>query len=77
MSVLPPNTPETIRAIRSRMGLTQTELAKSMGYQLRAWAFKEDLNPKKTRYLMAGEFEYLLLLAGEHPTLELKERQKK
>lgn len=77
MNELPPNTPETIRAIRSKMGLTQTELAKTMGYQQRAWSFKEDLNPTKTRRLMDGEFEYLLLLAGEHPRFELKERLKK
>ncbi|EHR3281977.1 TPA: XRE family transcriptional regulator [Escherichia coli] len=54
------------------MGLTQTELAHKMGYQLRAWQFKEDRN--KPRRLMAGEFEYLLLLAGEHPEFILTPR---
>lgn len=76
MSELPPNTPETIRAIRARMGLTQTELANLMGYQLRAWQFKENLDPKQTRQLMGGEFEFLLLLAGEHPEYRLQKIKK-
>ncbi|HCB9298495.1 MULTISPECIES: hypothetical protein [Klebsiella] len=56
------------------MGLTQTELANIMGYKLRAWQFKEDTNPETARRLMDGEFEYLLLLAGEHPLYRLSKR---
>lgn len=77
LSDLPPNTPETIRAIRSRMNLTQTELADIMGYKLRAWQMKENTDPERTRFLVAGEFQYLLLLAGEHPDYELIPRNKK
>ncbi|MDV1094934.1 XRE family transcriptional regulator (plasmid) [Raoultella ornithinolytica] len=58
------------------MGLTQTELANLMGYQLRAWQFKENLDPKQTRQLMGGEFEFLLLLAGEHPEYRLQKIKK-
>lgn len=76
MSELPPNTPETIRAIRKRMGLTQSELAHLLGYQLRAWQLKEDRDPAKARKLMQGEFEYLLLLAGEHPVYHLAPNKK-
>ncbi|HBT4785575.1 TPA: XRE family transcriptional regulator [Klebsiella variicola subsp. variicola] len=58
------------------MKMTQTELANLMGYQLRAWQFKENLDPKHTRHLMSGEFEFLLLLAGEHPEYRLQKIKK-
>lgn len=70
------NNADTIRAIRKRMGLTQTQLAERMGYKLKAWQVKEHHNPEKARRLMDGEFQYLLLIADEHPTLTLIPKEK-
>lgn len=65
-----------VKAARKATGLTQSACAELFGYALRTWQGKEDAGTGK-RGLTVGEYAYLLLLAGKHPTYELKEKQKK
>lgn len=69
------NTPENIKNLRQKIGLTQKECAEMFGMTARSWRRKEE--PKTTvsnTTLSAIEFNYLLLLAGEHPEYILCER---
>lgn len=72
MSIEKP-TPEQVREAREKAGLTLKEAAHIFGYKLRGWQGKEA--PGETnRGLSVGEYQYLLLLAGEHPDYVLRKR---
>lgn len=66
MSAIPIPTPEQVRAARLAAGLTQSLCAERFGYSLRGWQSKEDAG-ENGRWLSSGEYELLLLLAGQHP----------
>lgn len=59
-------TPEKIKAARVSAGLTQKKAAEIFGYSLRGWQRKEETGDS-ARGLTNGEYEFLLLLANEHP----------
>lgn len=68
------NTPENIKKLRNKIGLTQTECGEIFGVGLRTWQKKEEAKTHNRLNLSKGEFEYLLLLAGEHPEYILCKR---
>ncbi|EBV3242509.1 XRE family transcriptional regulator [Salmonella enterica subsp. enterica serovar Oranienburg] len=68
------NTPENIKKLRNKMGITQTECGEIFGVSLRTWQKKEEAKTHNRLNLSKGEFEYLLLLAGEHPDYILCKR---
>ena len=74
MSLINPS-PENIKAARVAAQLTQPSAAQRFGYSLSGWKQKE-LMGKNSRALSQGEFELLLLLAGQHPDYELINKQK-
>ncbi|MEG9385091.1 XRE family transcriptional regulator [Morganella morganii] len=61
------NTPENIKALRLKAGYTQKQCAEIYGIGLRGWQKKEEVNTQSSQKLSKVEFEFLLLLAGEHP----------
>lgn len=65
-----PPTPEHIKALRVSANLSLKETAAMFGYSLRAWQRKEESGSTNTK-LSVGEFQLLLLLAGEHPEFKL------
>ncbi|HFO7682285.1 TPA: helix-turn-helix domain-containing protein, partial [Escherichia coli] len=67
------NTPENIKKLRKKIGLTQTECGEIFGVGLSTWQKKEAKTHNQLN-LSKGEFEYLLLLAGEHPEYVLCKR---
>lgn len=68
-------TPENIKKLREKIGITQTECGKLFGVGLRTWQKKEEAKTHNRLNLSKGEFEYLLLLAGEHPDYVLFSRR--
>ena len=67
------NTPENIKKLRKKIGLTQTECGEIFGVGLSTWQKKEAKTHNQLN-LSKGEFEYLLLLAGEHPEYVLHKK---
>ncbi|RAP69705.1 yajA domain protein [Candidatus Erwinia dacicola] len=68
------NTPENVKAIRKKLSLTQTQCAKLFGVSLRSWQRREAEGTIKDIKTSKIEFEYLLLLAGEHPDYLINKR---
>lgn len=68
------NEPAIVKALRLKAGLTQKSCSIIYGVGLRAWQKKEEDNPQNSQKLSKVEFEYLLLLAGEHPDYVLNKR---
>jgi hypothetical protein len=64
-------TAEQVKTAREAAGLTQSACAHQFGYALRTWQGKEDPGAGN-RSLSLGEYAYLLLLAGTHPTYALQ-----
>ncbi|WP_238552202.1 hypothetical protein [Herminiimonas sp. CN] len=56
-------------------GLTQRACAERFGYSLTGWQKKEDAG-LSGRSLSVGEWELLLLLAGQHPNFALQRNTK-
>ena len=54
------NTPENIKKLRKKIGLTQTECGEIFGVGLSTWQKKEAKTHNQLN-LSKGEFEYLLL----------------
>src|SRR4051812_33685625 len=67
--------PEEVKLARVTAGLTHQECANRFGYELRSWQKKEE-DGNSARALSIGEFEFLLLLAGDHPAFELKKKRR-
>lgn len=70
-----PSTGEAVKALRLALGLKQQEIADMLGYKLSAWKAKQA--PSKERKLKQGEYNFLMLLANEHPGLTLIKRTDK
>ncbi|WP_312828512.1 transcriptional regulator [Pantoea anthophila] len=64
-----------VRELRLAAGFSQEIAAERFDLSQRVWQTKEALkNPAR---LSQGEYELLMLLAGEHPHFELVAKQKK
>ena len=68
-------TPEQVKTARVAAGLTQQVCADRFGYKLRGWQQKEE-SGASGRTLSIGEYELLLLLAGQHPEFTLQRSTK-
>lgn len=64
-----------IRDLRLAAGLSQQSAAERFDLSLRVWQTKE--SAKNPGQLSQGEYELLLLLAGQHPHFALVSQQKK
>lgn len=64
-----------IRDLRLAAGLSQQSAADRFNLSLRVWQSKE--SAKNPGQLSQGEYELLLLLAGQHPYFALVSQQKK
>jgi len=62
--------PEQVKQARIDAGLTQKEAAAVFGLALRSWQQKEETG-SGNRSLSVGEWNYLLLLAKQHPDYSL------
>lgn len=62
-----------VKRLRKAMGLKQQEVADRYGYTLGAWKSKEMASKRGT--LRQAEYNFMLLLLDEHPTLKLSERK--
>lgn len=71
--MLPEKSPEAVKKYRELAGITQKDAAERFDYAERTWKAKED-SGKDGRGITRGEFELLLLLAGEHPTHRIIQR---
>ncbi|WP_349843828.1 transcriptional regulator [Pantoea dispersa] len=58
-----------VRDLRIAVGMTQLLAAERFDLSLRVWQMKE--STAKPSPLSQGEYEFLLLLAGKHPFLDL------
>lgn len=63
-------TPEQVKQAREAACLTQYQAAQRFGYTLNGWQKKEQTGAAN-RSLSTGEYEFLLLLANQHPHLKL------
>ncbi|HCD7800634.1 TPA: hypothetical protein ND544_002091 [Klebsiella pneumoniae] len=70
-----PATAEDVRRLRLALGLKHAEIAALFGYKPASWQTKEKVAQRGVK-LKTGEFNFLLLLAGEHPSLQLVEKVK-
>lgn len=71
------NTPDNIKVLRKKIGLTQKECAEMFGISPRSWRRKEEPQTTASNTALSPiEFTYLLLLAGEHPDFILEKRNK-
>lgn len=69
-------TPEEIKRLRVKAGLTQKEAAELMGVSLNYWQRKElSRDSAQNRKVSKSEYVLLLLLAGEHLDFELVKRK--
>lgn len=62
-----------VKRLRIAMGLKQQEVADRFGYTLGAWKSKEMASKRGT--LRQAEYNFMLLLLDEHPTLKLTARK--
>ncbi|EQB8485159.1 helix-turn-helix domain-containing protein [Escherichia coli] len=75
--MLSENTPENIKRLRQKIGLTQRECAEIFSMNPRTWRRKEEpAGTASGTALTPVEFKYLQLLAGEHPEYVLRKRDK-
>ncbi|MDZ7280213.1 transcriptional regulator [Pantoea eucrina] len=64
-----------VRELRLATGMSQASAAERFDMSLRVWQMKEAA--KNASPLSQGEYELLLLLAGEHPHYQLQTHTKK
>lgn len=65
---------EQVRAAREAAGLSLKQASEIFGYPLvRSWQKKEE-SGNSHRQLSLGEWNFLLLLAGQHPAYTLKKK---
>lgn len=62
-----------VKRLRIAMGLKQQEVADRYGYTLGAWKSKEMASKRGT--LRQAEYNFMLLILDEHPTLKLTNRK--
>lgn len=70
-----PATAADVRRLRLALGLKHAEIAELFGYKMASWQTKEQATRRGVK-LKTGEYNFLLLLAGEHPSLQLIEKVK-
>lgn len=58
----PDNTPENVKKLRLKAGLTQKECSHIYGVGLRTWQKKEEVNTQNSQSLSLVEFEFLCYL---------------
>ena len=63
---------EEVKELRVALGMKQQEIADLLGYTLAAWKSKQSKANAGT--LKPGEYNFLMLLADEHPGLNLIRR---
>lgn len=63
-------TGDKVKIARMAAGLQQKDAAEIFGYQIRGWQKKEE-SGNSHRQLTLGEWNFLLLLAGQHPEFQL------
>lgn len=61
-----------VKRVRKAMGLKLQDAAERYGYTLSAWKSKEQASKRGT--LRPAEYNFMLLLLGEHPALTLTRR---
>ena len=66
--------PEAAKALRAKLGLTQQRMAELAGYAGAASRQNWSMIESGARGMDSARWELLLLRAGVHPTLELKQR---
>jgi transcriptional regulator with XRE-family HTH domain len=66
--------PEAAKALRLKLGLTQQQIAELAGYAGAACRQNWSMIESGVRGMDSARWELLLLKAGVHPTLELKQR---
>jgi transcriptional regulator with XRE-family HTH domain len=66
--------PESAKALRLQLGLTQQQMAELAGYAGAACRQNWSMIESGARGMDSARWELLLLKAGEHPTMELKQR---
>ncbi|MCV5198282.1 XRE family transcriptional regulator, partial [Escherichia coli] len=54
----PDNTPENVKKLRLKAGLTQKECSHIYGVGLRTWQKKEEVNTQNSQSLSLVEFEF-------------------
>ncbi|WP_434465812.1 hypothetical protein [Xenorhabdus bovienii] len=64
---------EDTRQLRKSLNLKQAEIAELMGYTLSSWKAKEQSSKPGIRRLRIWEYNFLLLLAGEHSKMRIEE----
>jgi len=69
-----PATAADVRRLRMALGLKHAEIAALFGYKPASWQTKEKPAQRGVK-LKTGEYNFLLLLAGEHPSLHLTEKR--
>lgn len=65
------NKGDEIARLRNVIGVTQSLMAKMFGVTLSTWQKKEQETSTETIKVKPGEFEFLQLLAGNHPQYTL------
>lgn len=71
----PEASPAEVQRLRIAAGMTLKECAGLFGIGLRSWQKKEESGTVSSRGITSGEFDLLLLLAGEHPDYMLLPRE--
>lgn len=61
-----------VSELRERIGVTQSQMAEAMGLSLSTWQRKESDNAKKLVETKIAEYNFLLLLADQHPEYQLE-----
>uniref|UniRef100_UPI00132FC686 XRE family transcriptional regulator n=1 Tax=Escherichia coli TaxID=562 RepID=UPI00132FC686 len=70
-------TPKKIKKLSLKAGITQKQCSHIYGVGLKKKKKKEEVNTQNSQSLSLVEFEFLLLLAGEHPEYVLCKRESK
>lgn len=71
--MLKEQSPEYLAQLQAKTGLSKTELAERLTMSLKSW---DNLISKNCIQKLPGvKFEFLLLLAGEHPEFILTKRR--
>ncbi|MBS9434872.1 hypothetical protein [Photorhabdus hainanensis] len=57
---------------QDKLGFSDQEMADLLGIALKTWYNRKSNNSVKRKLLSKLEYEYLVLLRGEHPSLKLE-----
>ncbi|WP_434523839.1 XRE family transcriptional regulator [Photorhabdus asymbiotica] len=65
-------THEFLIETQAKLGSSDQEMADLLGIALKTWYNRKSDNSVKRKLLSKLEYEYLILLRGEHPSLKLE-----